>query len=48
MVFRKSKIHTNVDFTFSNKIKEKGKEICQRVLDTNMLFQDIEAQFILW
>ena len=29
-------------------IKEKGKEICQRVLDTNMLFQDIEAQFILW
>ena len=48
MVFRKSKIHTNADFTFLNNIKEKGKEICQRALDTNMLFQDIEAQFILW
>ena len=36
MVFRISKIHTNADFTFSNNIKEKGKEICQRVLDTNI------------
>ena len=34
MVFRISKIHTNADFTFSN---NKGKEICQRVLDTNSI-----------